>query len=326
MQPQQPSRNTMGEVLGTSLGPAQRAQYSLYGGAKPFILPHSTKMPFEQRRNRVRIDCLLICFFVPCAQFALVMGVLSSLLHYLSPWLTWLVVLACAILTLACCSLAIATLRNWFRGDVGRQPFWYVFLAFTMVVSFGFSAFFGEANWWNNTLPYTGLQNLSFQPSVNVAKASGRQLMDVGRIEFQNGTEIDVTKATFFKNLDQFCVAPITIGTEPLRFYDFWVVGLNCCGDQGFRCGDYRNPSARSGLRLLRQDQRNFYQLAVQQAEATYNIKANHPLFFFWMQDSLAGMEEYESDARKYFFLGLFTFSACQLFLMSMGLVYKAFV
>jgi hypothetical protein len=170
-------------------------------------------------------------------------------------------------------------------------------------------------------LPYRGLDRLSFQPDVNVATTPGRQLMDVGRIEFQNGTKLDLTKSMFFKNFDKYCVAPITIGGEKLQSYDFWAIGLNCCGEEGFRCGDFKNANAHSGLRLLRADQRSFYTLAVQQAEAAYNIKADYPLFFYWLRDPHTEAEAYREDARKYFSLGLFAFSACQLFLVSIGLV-----
>ena len=41
-----------------------------------------------------------------------------------------------------------------------------------------------------------------------------------------------------------------------LRSYDFWAVGINCCNqgrDGLFRCGEYANIHARSGLRYMDQ-------------------------------------------------------------------------
>ena len=38
--------------------------------------------------------------------------------------------------------------------------------------------------------------------------------------------------------------------------------------------GEYNNPGAHSGLRLLDDEQRPFYRLAVEQAEAAYSLKA----------------------------------------------------
>ncbi|CAL1161933.1 unnamed protein product, partial [Cladocopium goreaui] len=83
----------------------------------------------------------------------------------------------------------------------------------------------------------------------------------------------------------------------PLMSYDFWAVGVNCCGlsANSFRCGEYSNPKAHAGLRLMSEDQRPFFRLAVQQAEAAYNIKANHPLFFYWMQDPVAEIMHYKT-------------------------------
>eukprot|EP00438_Fugacium_kawagutii_P029114 Skav233711 [mRNA] locus=scaffold2120:100002:105477:+ [translate_table: standard] len=117
---------------------------------------------------------------------------------------------------------------------------------------------------------------------VNPGREKGQQLMDAGRVYFEDGTGLDTSKSMAFRNLDRYCVAPIVFGQ----------VGVNCCSGTtaDFRCGEFDNPKARSGLRLMRQmpraggletasermtvtlnqgeDQRPFFRLAVQQAEA----------------------------------------------------------
>eukprot|EP00438_Fugacium_kawagutii_P009189 Skav234281 [mRNA] locus=scaffold2271:7000:9362:+ [translate_table: standard] len=71
-----------------------------------------------------------------------------------------------------------------------------------------------------------------------------------------------------FKNVDTYCVAPITVTK-----------------------GEYNNPNAHSGLRLLSDDQRGFYRLAVEQAE--------HPLFFYWTEDATAAMNTFRDNGYK---------------------------
>mmetsp|Transcript_126088 Transcript_126088/g.288615 ORF Transcript_126088/g.288615 Transcript_126088/m.288615 type:complete len:155 (+) Transcript_126088:546-1010(+) len=134
--------------------------------------------------------------------------------------------------------------------------------------------------------------------------------MDAGRVYFTRGSKIDTSRGVAFKNLDTYCVAPIVNGDSKPDTYDFWAVGINCCSSVApdFRCGQYNNPSARSGIRLMRDDQRPFFRLAVQQAEAAFRLTAAHPLFFYWMQDPVAEMNEYRDDGFKYYLLGVFAF------------------
>merc|ERR1719491_1298925 len=93
---------------------------------------------------------------------------------------------------------------------------------------------------------------------------------------------------------------------------------MNCCSGirPDFHCGEFNKNHATAGLRLMRDDERPFYRLAVQQAEAAYNIRADHPLFFHWMHDPIAEVMAYYDEGVKYFFLGIFAHFVLQLFLV----------
>jgi len=111
-----------------------------------------------------------------------------------------------------------------------------------------------------------------------------------------------------------------------LASYDFWAVGKDCCdlqSDQGgfaeFKCGQYDNPHARGGIRVVRDEDRAFFRLAVQQAQSAYQIKAIHPLFFHWVADPVAETFSLQQEAFKVYMLGMFTH-----FLFQVALVYVA--
>jgi len=261
---------------------------------------------------------ILLNLFLPWMLFCSVYATMSFSFHYSSPVGAWCVVLLAGGVALACGFMEVRSRRS---GDRGKA-WWLAALLFGIAVVLG--AVLGDMNFWYNMQPYYDIENLNVYPSVNPAREKGQQLMDAGRIYFADGAHLDLRKAMAFKNLDLYCVAPIVHGDNAqLSSYDFWAVGMNCCGavSSDFRCGEYNNPHARSGLRLMRDDQRPFFRLAVQQAEAAYNIKAAHPLFFHWLQDPVAEVNQYRDDGFKFFLLGVFTHFAFSLFAVACAVV-----
>jgi len=290
-------------------GNQMQPQYYQYG------TPGVEKTPFARgQRSRLNLVAICQCLFVPWIVFCAVYAVMSFSLHYSQPALCYLVVACCGVFVLLVGFMAFQAVQK--RASGASDPSWYIFLFLTSLVAWSVAVVLGDLNFWYNMQPYYDIQNLNTYPSVSPASMRGQQLMDAGRVFFTSGTKLDLTKSMGFRNLDLYCVAPITTGDAPLASYDFWAVGLNCCSGTSadFHCGEFNNPRAAAGLRLMRDDQRAFFRLAVQQAEAAYSIKAIHPLFFYWMQDPVAEMNSYQDDGFKYYLLGMFTHFSFQLF------------
>jgi hypothetical protein len=258
----------------------------------------------------MNVAAIGVNIIAPWIVFCVVYAALSFFLHYQRPMLAWLTVVA---------GLGAAGLTMFlaYRARTRNQdPMWYTFSTLALIIAVVLGATMGDMNFWYNMQPFYDIENLNTYPSVNPAREKGQQLMDAGRVYFAEGTILDPRKAMGFKNLDLYCVAPIVSGQQQLASYDFWAVGINCCSgvSSDFRCGEFNNPQARSGLRLMRDDQRPFFRLAVQQAEAAYNIKSTHPLFFYWLQDPVAQMNSYRADGFKYYLLGIFSHFAFNIF------------
>jgi len=270
------------------------------------------------KKKRINLVAVSLNVFLPWIVFCTLFAVLSFSFHYQHPTLAWLCVGFGLLLVLIAFGMAYRA-----KKQLDRDPSWYLFSAITLFTAVVLAAVFGDMNFWYNMQPYYDIENLNTYPSVNPATEKGQQLMDAGRVYFADGTRLDGTKAMGFKNLDLYCVAPIVNGNQVLDSYDFWAVGLNCCSgvSSDFRCGEFNNPHARSGLRLMRDDQRPFFRLAVQQATAAYSLKSTHPLFFYWLQDPVSEMNSYRDDGFKYYLLGIFTHFAFNLFCVTVAVV-----
>ncbi|CAE7320589.1 ppiA [Symbiodinium natans] len=86
-------------------------------------------------------------------------------------------------------------------------------------------------------------------------------------------------------------------------------------------CHMYGNFHARSGLRYLDEGKRQYFRLAVQQAEASFGIKANHPLFFTWTQDPLALVTGKVEAAWRFFMVTVAAHFFTNLFLVIVALL-----
>eukprot|EP00440_Ansanella_granifera_P040513 gb/GFBE01043937.1/.p1 GENE.gb/GFBE01043937.1/~~gb/GFBE01043937.1/.p1 ORF type:complete len:242 (+),score=51.31 gb/GFBE01043937.1/:1-726(+) len=204
------------------------------------------------KRKRLNIVAILINVFAPWLLFCGIYAAMSFQLHYTSYALAWSTVASGFLLA------AISAFMAHRIKMRDQDPTWHTFAALAFLIATISAAVFGDMNYSYNMAPYYELENIATYPAVDPSRERGVQLMDAGRVYFEAGTGLDTSKSMVFQNSDRYCVAPIVSGQAPLTTYDFWAVGINCCGDKAsdFRCGEATNPKARAGLRLMREDQR----------------------------------------------------------------------
>uniref|UniRef100_A0A0G4IAK2 Uncharacterized protein n=1 Tax=Chromera velia CCMP2878 TaxID=1169474 RepID=A0A0G4IAK2_9ALVE len=227
-------------------------------------------------------------------------------LHYKKPFWTWFIVGVGGAITLGAWVLAVIRKRG---------VSWNLFSSIALTIGLVLAVFLGDLNFRFNMSRYYDIANLQVYEDVKPDVDKGSSLMDAGKVYFASGTTLDNTRGVGFKNGDVYCVAPIVKDT--MTDYDFWAVGKNCCADRAdFRCGEYANRRARAGLRMMDDEDRPFYRLAVVEAtnaDSANPMPAPHPLFFYWMQDPLAAQNAYRDDGFKFFLIAIFSHFAFNL-------------
>lgn len=266
--------------------------------------------------NRIRADkkaygttvgpgLIIGCIVVPWLIFVITYYTMSFFIRYWAPYVAFFV----AGITLLAC-LGFGGMAAGAAMGKGGDPLWLGLLCLLSLVGWTWAITAGGENYASMMFPYYNLNQLNTYQSVDPSTAQGNQYMDFGVIGFVEKSRIDRVFSMAFKNDDTYCVAPVKLnGTTP-KNYDFWAVGINCCSSHlyDFRCGQWNNPAARSGMRIVDESQRAFYQLAVKQSEAAYNIVANHPVFFEWVTDGRDQIEGYQETGFHNFLTGAFYF------------------
>jgi len=294
-----------------------------YGGvgAMP-IRPFQKAPPFVGgSRRRLNVLAMILCLLIPWALFTGVYWVLSFSLRYGQPAIAWglVGVAALCVLLAGCCAL-----QSTFKkvvGDPTREPNWYMFFFMSMVIAFLLAVVCGQYNFQMNLQPFYDMENLGNFTNIDPSRIRGQQVMDAGQITFSAGTRLDLSKSMGFKSENVYCVAPITMPSETPAQYDFWAVGTDCCSGSSadFHCKNFNDPGAIGALRETQDMNRAMYRLAVQQAEATYHIKATHPLFFIWTHDPAAEMEGFRGAGTTWFLAGVFGHFVFQAFLVAVA-------
>jgi hypothetical protein len=272
---------------------------------------------FERaQRMRMNINAIALALFLPWILFITTSGVLAFEMHYRHPLLAYFIV-AMALLVAVLVGAAAYRKKSIEIETGKREPSWYIFLFFSCLFAWIVGSLCGDANYYTSTSRFYDTSNLNTYPNVDVSITEGQTLMDAGSVLFAEGTRLDVHRSMAFRNQELYCVAPIVMTGPAINMttYDFWAVGVDCCSGTSldYHCGQFNNPRARAGLRLMDDTARPFFRLAVQQAEAAYSLQAKHPLFFTWMEDPVAATHAYHDDAYSMFLCGIFAFFLWQL-------------
>mmetsp|Transcript_61370 Transcript_61370/g.179367 ORF Transcript_61370/g.179367 Transcript_61370/m.179367 type:complete len:341 (-) Transcript_61370:76-1098(-) len=311
---------------------SQQHQLQGYGSAEGgAVLPMAMPVPVEKcswvtglqqrkpfvpgQRRRLNFSPLLLCLFAPWVLFVIVSWVSSFSVRHDNPYVFYFVMAACAIVVLVLIGMAVSRrLKLFSNGE--REPSWIIFLATSMAVALALSFLSGNRSYTQYMRPYIDFHNLNAYTNIYPDRMRGQQLMDAGAVQFAEGTTLDIGRSMGFKHGSIYCVAPISYGNETMKTYDFWAVGTDCCsGNQAdFHCSGWNGPHG-GGFRLMGGG-REYYRLAVQQAEATYGIKAAHPLFFTWASRPLETIEDWYAQARSAFIIGIFAYLLLQAFLV----------
>lgn len=258
----------------------------------------------EALQHRRLINCVpaLNLLFLPWVMFLAVFSTASFYMHYAVPAMVLLV-----NSTVVACVMLYAYMSSKTSGKVSAQnTFCPSYLSIMFLVSATLGWLLGDMNFWFNMEPVYNIEHLATYNNVNPSIHAGRRYQDAGTVYFQSDAVIDLNQSMSFRMGDLYCVAPIVDpGCKKNCVADFWAVGINCCAEDvaDFRCGEYDNPAAKSGLKLMHDEQRPNFRLAVLQAEGVHKIVSSHPLFFSWLHDPVKEIDHMKRKGFKGFVL-----------------------
>jgi hypothetical protein len=295
-------------------------QYTAYGATPAYQMEAGAaekpkpSVVLPKTRTRINLGTVCTSLFFPWILFTLASTALSFV-QYDYPTTCYIIVFLVFFVALAVVAYALTRLED--LSSSNPTSAWLVFLAATSLAAVILGTLTAQLNYSKNLQPYYDLNVLNVYRNVDPRTMKGQSLMDAGKVHFVEGATVDVWKAHSFTNNEQYCVAPVSVKDKtkndapvPLQYYDFWAVGLGCCGGNmtshvNYRCGPLKNSTAHHGVRMMSARQRDFFRLAVQQSEAVHKIKARYPIFFYWSTDAEADVSSYRDTGLQYYVYGV---------------------
>eukprot|EP00931_Biecheleriopsis_adriatica_P065112 TRINITY_DN39745_c0_g1_i1.p1 TRINITY_DN39745_c0_g1~~TRINITY_DN39745_c0_g1_i1.p1 ORF type:complete len:324 (-),score=63.99 TRINITY_DN39745_c0_g1_i1:10-981(-) len=286
-----------------------RAQKATYGaaadaGALPRPVPRMRRI--KGMPDTTQLCKALLNIIGPPMLFLTVFASMSFRVHFTMGKATW----GLALLSFVPYYIAYRFEQRALSYRTDRS--WPRLSKFLFFVAAFLSVLCGALNYWYYGWPSYSIEGLRAYEDIDASEVSGQRLMDSGRVVFAEGSHVLTDLAMSYTEWETYCVAPITTNRGKqtkdtgLARYDMWAVGVGCCsrGETNFRCGDYADPEARQGIRLVDNSQLPYFHLAVQQAEAAYNLQVDHPMFFTWVKDSDKGLGDFFRIAFNNFIIG----------------------
>lgn len=277
-----------------------------------------------KKRRRINVVAAMLALILPWFMWVTQFSLVSFYIHYAAPVCTNL---AAFCLLLIGVQVTVGACKSYQAGLENRHYQLYLGVALLFAALTGWVM--GDINFWQYMQPSYHVDHLATYTNVDPSSqhmwtgedvpVRGKRYQDAGKIYFSHNTIVDRRKSASFKDGDVYCVAPIVdLNCEKNCGYDFWAVGINCCGQEvaDFKCGAYNSTRAKSGLREIVETWRPFFRLAVLQAEGTHGITSRHPLFFHWVEEPVKEQRAWQKAGFRRLMIGIvFSFFANALFL-----------
>lgn len=260
---------------------------------------------------------------IPCVTFMLAYTSTSGGFRYHNRMLALVAVVLISL------GVLIATRITYIRWLDGKRARAHIVVTALLYAACFAGVLGGDAAYWNFDYAYHSYKTRASYFNIDPSLDKGQAYMDAGQVYFKEGSTVSVNKGKAFQNQGTYCVAPIVrqplenqegseqVETEgPLQSpasgtFDWWAVGKDCCdksSGSNFVCGESANPLARSGLRAMDDESREYYLMAVQAWSSQYKMPTVHPLLFWWVQDPLQASDELILQARRRYVGGILLF------------------